>query len=666
MKISILFTGFTRFVLGNSIFPEGLTITEEHSGFQQYIPKVSNGAKGLIFKDKCMSSTKLFFIGLTMFFLFAPFSSAQKIQTRGYFVAEGGVNSPYKIDGLIGDQTIPSWHPYFRIGLGARDFGGPRSLFGGVFEIGFVYSRFAHDGKDTGTSYAAKMAGIDAKLGLIFGIPELHLELNSTLFANRIWDKSFPASNRIHSEHIKNDFTIFNGGIGIGMAINSIISENFGFGVEGSYRYSNGFILASKADSSQAQGQFYLGIKLMFGGVSRYVDSDGDGIDDKGEIIIYKTDPEKADTDGDRISDYDEIFKYKTNPLKADTDGDGISDGDEVYKYGSNPLNADFDNDGINDGDEILIYKTDTRNRDTDGDGLSDHDEIFVHKSDPLKADTDGDRFSDQAEVVVYKTSPILADTDGDGLSDHDELMKHKTSPFKSDTDGDGINDFQEITVYITDPFKADTDGDSLNDYDEITVYKTNPLKNDTDIDRIFDGIEVYTYRTNPLSADSDNDGLGDYQEVFEYSTNPLSRDTDSSGVDDKTEIERGTDPVDIEDDVIEVDKVIVLEGIEFEFKKADITPESERRLQKTLKLLYAFPDYAFSLEGHTDDIGSKQFNKKLSFDRANAVKKWLVDRGINPGRLTVKGFGFDRPIATNETEEGRQRNRRVEFIRTN
>lgn len=411
---------------------------------------------------------------------------------------------------------------------------------------------------------------------------------------------------------------------------------------------------------------YTLGTRVTLGKNGFIKDSDQDGIRDAEEIEIYRTNPENKDTDGDGLSDYDEIFKYKTDPLKADTDSDGIPDGQEIDKYRTDPLKSDTDGDGISDGDEILIYKTDTRNRDTDGDGLSDYDEIFVHKSDPLKADTDGDGISDQVEVVVYKTSPILADTDGDGLSDHDEVMKHKTSPFKSDTDGDGINDFQEITVYITDPFKADTDGDSLNDYDEITVYKTNPLKNDTDIDRIFDGIEVYTYKTNPLSEDSDNDGLGDYQEVFEYSTNPLSTDTDSSGVDDKTEIERGTDPVDIEDDVIEVDKVIVLEGIEFEFKKADITPESERRLQKTLKLLYAFPDYAFSLEGHTDDIGSKQFNKKLSFDRANAVKKWLVDRGINPKRLTVKGYGFDRPIASNETEEGRQRNRRVEFIRTN
>lgn len=532
-------------------------------------------------------------------------------------------------------------------------------------EAGLGYYKYANK-KQGQTNYFTELYNFDLRLGA-GGVKD------NFSFSVYFLGANFTYFHKITSPDIDESISKYRVGDKYGwilsyvasLNLDYLISEYISLGITVSANLANGYVLEVK-DSTTRSNSYSIGTRLVFGRNGYVRDTDDDGIRNSEEEDIYRTDPEKADTDGDRISDYDEIFKYKTDPLKADTDGDGITDGDEVYKYGTNPLESDTDGDGISDGEEILTYKTDPLKKDSDGDGLSDHAEIFMHKSDPLKSDTDGDSISDQVEVVVYKTSPILADTDGDGISDHDEVMKHKTSPFKSDTDGDGINDFQEITVYITDPFKADTDGDSLNDYDEITVYKTNPLKNDTDIDRIFDGIEVYTYKTNPLSEDSDKDGLGDYQEVFQYSTNPLSRDTDSSGVDDKTEIERGTDPVDIEDDVIEVDKVIVLEGIEFEFKKADITPESERRLQKTLKLLYAFPEYAFSLEGHTDDIGSKQFNKKLSFDRANAVKKWLVDRGINPKRLTVKGYGFDRPIATNDTEEGRQRNRRVEFIRTN
>ncbi|GAB1350557.1 hypothetical protein MASR1M107_27720 [Ignavibacteriales bacterium] len=411
---------------------------------------------------------------------------------------------------------------------------------------------------------------------------------------------------------------------------------------------------------------YTLTTRIAFGKNGYVKDSDKDGIRDSDEEDIYRTNPKNADTDGDRISDYNEIFKYKTDPLKADTDGDGIGDGDEVYNYKTNPLNNDSDGDGISDSDEILQYKINPLLKDADWDGISDYDEIFKYKSDPLKADTDGDGLSDYDEVFTYKTNPSLADTDGDGITDRDELKKFNTDPFKMDTDGDGINDRDEIVVYRSNALKSDSDGDGVNDYDEIFVYKTKVLVFDTDTDQISDGDEVFRYHTNPVLVDSDNDGLGDYQEIFYYYTNPLLIDSDNSGVDDKTEVERGTDPNDKEDDVIEVNKIIVLEGIEFEFKKANITHESDRRLQKTLKLLQAFPNYTFSLEGHTDDIGGRQFNQKLSLDRANAVKTWLVNHGINAKRLTVKGFGFDRPIATNDTEEGRQRNRRVEFIRTN
>lgn len=611
--------------------------------------------------EKFMRRANLFFTVLIMFFSFSTFSSAQRIGSWGYLFAEGGVNSPYKIDGLLGNQTLPSWHPYFRGGIGVHNFGTLKSLSGSVIEFGFGYSRFAHDSKDTGTSYAANIAGIDTKLGYILGIPELHFELNTRISLNAIWNKSFPSIYRIHSEHMKNEFTFLTAGIDIGIAINSIVSNKFGFSILGGYRYTNGFILTKKADSSQSQGQFYLGLKLMFGRVDRYADSDGDGIDDNSEMKIYKTDPEKRDTDNDRLSDLDELFKYNTNPLVADTDGDGISDYDECVRHGTSATKTDTDNDGISDSDELYVYKTDPLSVDTDGDGVSDGDEVKAGTS-PISKDSDGDGLDDEIEIK-RGTNPTLADTDGDGLNDKYELDRNMNA-LLSDSDGDGLSDKDEIEKG-SNPLLWDTDKDGVSDGEEIFIYFSNPLLADTDGDGMTDGDEKQK-GTSLLLSDTDSDKLSDYQEVYVYSTNPLLQDTDGSGVDDKTEVERGTDPVDIEDDIIEVDKVIVLEGIEFEFKKATITPESDRRLQKTLKLLQAFPDYKFSLEGHTDDVGSRQFNQKLSVDRAKAVKTWLVNNGIDANRLAVKGFGFDKPIATNSTEEGRQRNRRVEFIRTN
>ena len=73
------------------------------------------------------------------------------------------------------------------------------------------------------------------------------------------------------------------------------------------------------------------------------------------------------------------------------------------------------------------------------------------------------------------------------------------------------------------------------------------------------------------------------------------------------------------------------------------------------------YPDLKVVIEGHTDNIGTAEYNKKLSQRRAEAVKQYMVEKGIDANRITAEGFGFDRPIASNDTEEGRQKNRRVE-----
>lgn len=89
--------------------------------------------------------------------------------------------------------------------------------------------------------------------------------------------------------------------------------------------------------------------QILFG---QAVDSDKDGLDDVREKEIG-TDPRNLDTDGDGLSDGDEVIIYKTDPLKADTDGDGLSDGDEVLIWRTNPLNADTDGDSYPDGTEV-------------------------------------------------------------------------------------------------------------------------------------------------------------------------------------------------------------------------------------------------------------------------------------------------------------------------
>ena len=112
----------------------------------------------------------------------------------------------------------------------------------------------------------------------------------------------------------------------------------------------------------------------------------------------------------------------------------------------------------------------------------------------------------------------------------------------------------------------------------------------------------------------------------------------------------------------MEVGQKVVLKNIFFDYAKATLRPESYPELNRLLKLLTDYPKLKIEVSGHTDNRGSRATNTKLSNNRAKAVYDYLVANGIDASRLTYKGYAFDQPIATNDTKEGRQQNRRVEF----
>ncbi len=112
----------------------------------------------------------------------------------------------------------------------------------------------------------------------------------------------------------------------------------------------------------------------------------------------------------------------------------------------------------------------------------------------------------------------------------------------------------------------------------------------------------------------------------------------------------------------IEVGTKVVLKNIFFDFNKSSLRSESIAELNRLKRILDDNPSMKIEIGGHTDSKGSAEYNKKLSNDRAQSVVNYLIDNGINASRLTYKGYGKDQPVATNETEEGRQENRRVEF----
>jgi OOP family OmpA-OmpF porin len=141
---------------------------------------------------------------------------------------------------------------------------------------------------------------------------------------------------------------------------------------------------------------------------------------------------------------------------------------------------------------------------------------------------------------------------------------------------------------------------------------------------------------------DSDGDGVPDSRD--KCPDTPKGIKVDSNGC-----------PVKIEQ------KVSITLLIEFDFDKAVVKPEYHNPIERLANFLKAYPDKNVELEGHTDSIGTDAYNMKLSERRAVSVKKYLVDNfGIEASRIKTVGHGESQPVATNDTEDGRQKNRRV------
>jgi photosynthetic reaction center cytochrome c subunit len=108
--------------------------------------------------------------------------------------------------------------------------------------------------------------------------------------------------------------------------------------------------------------------------------------------------------------------------------------------------------------------------------------------------------------------------------------------------------------------------------------------------------------------------------------------------------------------------RVFVFENLNFEFGTTRLTPESEPTVATLILILKAYPNAKAGLEGHTDNVGDPAANQALSLARANAIRDLLIAGGIDAARLAAEGHGQTKPVAPNDTEEGRAKNRRLEL----
>ncbi len=114
----------------------------------------------------------------------------------------------------------------------------------------------------------------------------------------------------------------------------------------------------------------------------------------------------------------------------------------------------------------------------------------------------------------------------------------------------------------------------------------------------------------------------------------------------------------------LETSGKIALEDIYFDTAKATLKPESADAIAQIAKALTAHPALKVEIDGHTDNMGTAESNLVLSQHRAESVRTELVAKGIGASRLTAKGFGQGKPVAANDSETGRAKNRRVELVR--
>ena len=254
--------------------------------------------------------------------------------------------------------------------------------------------------------------------------------------------------------------------------------------------------------------------------------------------------------------------------------------------------------------------------------------------------DTDGDGIYDRddacPEVAGLEAFNGCPDTDGDGIEDSKDSCPNQAGPKElngcPDSDGDGVPDKDDACP--NEPGLAalagcpDADGDGVADKDDQCPNEAGPAENN-----------------GCPWPDSDGDGVLDKDDQCPDLVGTVA----NMGCPEVTESVRKA--------LLDYAKTIL-----FDTGKSTIKDESGAVLDNIADILDDYPNVRFRIEGHTDSTGSAERNQALSQERAQSVMNYLIGKGIPSNRMTSVGYGEDRPIADNNTREGRRTNRRVEI----
>jgi len=298
------------------------------------------------------------------------------------------------------------------------------------------------------------------------------------------------------------------------------------------------------------------------------------------------------------------------------------------------------------------------------------------------------------------KVPPPPPDSDNDGVPDNLDKCPNTPAGVAVDADGcpidsdkDGVPDYLDKcpntpagVVVDANGCPIDSDKDGVADYlDKCpntpagVVVDANGCPIDSDKDGVADYLDKcpdtpagVVVDANGCPIDSDKDGVADYLDKCPDTPAGVAVDKDGCPIDsDKDGVPDYLDKcpntpagATVDKDGCMHEKVTMLLNVEFDTAKFNIKNKYRDDIKKVADFMNAHPDVKASIEGHTDTVGKPERNMTLSDNRAKSVREYLIKEfGIDENRITATGFGQDRPIASNDTAEGRQKNRRVEAV---